>query len=243
MATDYDDEYATCTRTFATLLMHGDDLDPAKVTAVLGLEPSRSHSKGQIMYKGKNHVHRTGFWSLSTQDSLSSRDLRRHLDWLLDAFEPRASALASFRESGFSCAVSCFWEGPNYGGPTFSPSQSRRLAALDLEFWVSFYDIVPEPSCVEARLIEPLTRRLKTAGVSPQDLAAELSTLYSLSAQTLESIEFLIPRPDEVDSGMEEAPSFDEWQLGLVSDLAKRWREVRSLPLNVLRSFDEEAQS
>jgi hypothetical protein len=243
VATDYVDDYPTCTRTFASLLIHGDALVPDDVTSALGLEPTRSHTKGQLISNGRPEVRKGGFWGLSTRDSVTSRDLRRHLDWLLDIFEPRADTLSAFRESGFTCAVSCFWEGPNTGGPTFSPSQAGRLAALDLEFDVDFYSVVPDPPSVEARLLEPLTHRLATTTACAASLARDLGVLYSISAQTIEDVEHLIPSRQERAWGLVDDAPFDEYQLRLISALAERWRDANRMEMKALESFGVNAAS
>ena len=47
MITPYDDGYATCERTLATLRVYGDDLDPAVLTERLGIAPTSSQKKGE----------------------------------------------------------------------------------------------------------------------------------------------------------------------------------------------------
>lgn len=143
--TPYDDEYPTCERTTATLLVYTGDLEASCVTERLGIEPSEVRRRGERIAGGLRGTRVTPLnaWFLTSEGQTTSRDLRRHLDWLLDQIEPAAVQLAELqRESGVTMAVQCIWWSAHaQGGPTLWPEQMRRLAALDLEchFDISFY--------------------------------------------------------------------------------------------------------
>lgn len=143
--TPYDDGYATCERTLATLRIYGHDLDPSQITNRLGIEPTRSQRGGEVFTNsiGQQRIANLGGWFLSSEGQVDSRDLRRHLDWLLNLLGPRAEALRSIQAiDGVWMDVNCIWWSKHGdGGPTLSPEQVRGLADLDLEcgFEIAFY--------------------------------------------------------------------------------------------------------
>ena len=58
--------------------MVGDDLDPAAVTARLGVEPAAAHHRGELIRRGRQQVPaRTGSWSFSLGTEQAD-------DWNLD---------------------------------------------------------------------------------------------------------------------------------------------------------------
>ena len=71
---------------------------------------------------------------------VESRDVRRHLDWLLSRIDPRADAIHSLRSDGCRMDVSCFWvSASGHGGPSVLPAQMGPLARLGLELWFDIY--------------------------------------------------------------------------------------------------------
>lgn len=143
--TAYDDAYPTCERTLAELLIYPGDLEPRWITRRLGVEPTVTAIKGELKTNsmGRTRVVPKNRWQLSSEGKISSLDLRRHLDWLLDKVEPgRDGLLALQRAPGMRMGVNCIWWSAHaQGGPTLWPVQMRRLADLNLEcgFDISFY--------------------------------------------------------------------------------------------------------
>ena len=79
-------------------------------------------------------------WFLTSEDEIDSRDVRRHIDYLLDKIEGKADSLVSIRESGGSADIMCFWvSAAGQGGPSLWPTQMAKLAELDLEIWFDIY--------------------------------------------------------------------------------------------------------
>lgn len=139
----YDDDYGTCARAHATLLIYPVRTDPEAITGRLGIEPSSWQRKGGPIAGGLGRapgVAEIDLWSLSTRGRIESRDSRRHVDWLLDQVEGKAAILRSLQEEGARMAVSCYWlSRSGHGGPTISPGQMRRLGALNIELWFDVY--------------------------------------------------------------------------------------------------------
>src|SRR5437879_1735146 len=88
--------------TFATLRFSGDQLDPARVTAILGVEPTTAYRKGEVYRRNSGHEvrGRTGVWYLSTRRSVHSNDLADHFRRLVAVICPegRADHIAALRE-------------------------------------------------------------------------------------------------------------------------------------------------
>jgi hypothetical protein len=141
----YDDDYETCERTVAKLRIYGVALDLKKVTEHLCVEPSSSHS-GKNDSGGRVGASRPeqSAWILSSEGHVASKDLRRHLDWLLDQIAPAAEGLRLVQSmEGVTTNVNCvWWSASGDGGPVLWPKQMRRLAELDLEcsFDFAFYE-------------------------------------------------------------------------------------------------------
>lgn len=129
----YDDDYATCEETYATLRIYPGEVAPERVTERLGLDPSetqRTTRAGRPL----------NGWFLSTEGAVQSRDLRSHLDWLLDRLEGSGAALRELVQAGAKVDVSCYWlSAGGHGGPTLTPRQMARLAELQLDCWFDVY--------------------------------------------------------------------------------------------------------
>jgi hypothetical protein len=77
----YRDDYPTCEETYATLCIYRDDLEPNVVTERLGVSPSKTQRKGETGLLDSVPV---GGWFLSSKGHVESRDVRRHIVWVLD---------------------------------------------------------------------------------------------------------------------------------------------------------------
>lgn len=144
----YDDMYATCSRTHATLRVFL--VDPDSVTRALGLEPSRIQRKGEP-WKTRRGWSRTRArhhaWFLTSEKQVCSRDCRRHVDWLLDRVEPVREVLEFLQREGAEIDVACFWESAvGHGGPTLSAAAMRRLGEFGIPLWFDiYYSSVADP--------------------------------------------------------------------------------------------------
>jgi hypothetical protein len=127
----------SCSRTFATLRLSNDDLDPDLVTSRLGVVPTLCFRRGDPTAHGGTH--RIGGWRLSTEP-LSSLDVCDHIDQLLDQIEPVRPALEELRHEGVRQDVFCYWAtSSGQGGPEIGVSQMRRLADCGLALSFDIY--------------------------------------------------------------------------------------------------------
>ena len=132
-------DYPTCQRTYATFRVYPASLDPADVTARLGIEPSDWQRRCESRKPGGRPAKLHG-WFLSSDGVVKSRDVRRHLDWLLSRIAPRAAAIHALRSDGCRMDVSCFWvSASGHGGPSVLPAQMGPLVQLGLELWFDVY--------------------------------------------------------------------------------------------------------
>lgn len=129
----YDDDYATCFGTHATLLVYlADGFD------------------GEGINIGSGFTLRTTDvprFELESEGTVESRDIRRHIDWLLDAAGAERDDLRQLREAGCELVAWIFWVSRyGHGGPTLRADQMSRLGELgfELSFDLYFDDSTPE---------------------------------------------------------------------------------------------------
>ena len=135
----YDDDYATCVKTFAWLRVMSEGLEPDDVTAILGLTPSRVQRRGELPRPTAKRPLEKGGWFLESVDHVESRDARRHLDWLLERLRDKADAIAQLKAQGNLVDLCIRWDSVGHGGPTLDPRQMTELGALDVELWFDVY--------------------------------------------------------------------------------------------------------
>lgn len=137
-ASSYDDEFATCTKTYATLAIHKPDLDADVVRQTLGWAQASRDSASESHQLSSRAAEAAGDrLFLSSEGSVSSRDLRRHVDWLLAHIARGPDAIRQLRDSGYELYVSAYWMSAfGHGGPILSAELMRALGAfgLDLDF-------------------------------------------------------------------------------------------------------------
>lgn len=138
----FDDEYPSCLDTYATLRVFSEKSTAAEIAAALGLSATESFSLGDPI--GTNgHARRHSGWLLSTKGSVTSRDGRRHLAWLLERLKNRKDRLESLRETGAELDISCYYLSVGQGGPVMSSEQMSELGQLGLDVWWDIY-FVPD---------------------------------------------------------------------------------------------------
>lgn len=144
--TPYDDNYPTCERTCAKLLIYPSSMDPDLITARLKIVPTQVSKKGEVWRTARGHE-RTwplNAWFISSEDKVESKDVRRHLDWRLDQLQPVKGSLLEMQSMPeMKMSIECvWWSAHGQGGPTLWPEQMQRMAELGLEcgFDIAFFD-------------------------------------------------------------------------------------------------------
>ena len=110
-------------KTYASLRVMGDDLNPEQVTRILRTVPSIAYAKGEQYKAGKNniteHPGRTGLWLFSTDGIVASDNLHHHLFYILGILVPGRQDVAPLAhlhglltyQKGLQADVACFWHG------------------------------------------------------------------------------------------------------------------------------------
>ncbi len=98
--TPIDDEYETCERTTAVLRIGRGAMSPSRVTELLGVTPTSVTVSGEggIPLGGAVRLGKSNVWVLSSEGFVASKDLRRHVDWILATVYPSKSALFSLQD-------------------------------------------------------------------------------------------------------------------------------------------------
>ena len=133
-------------KAFVTLRFAGDDLDPADISVILPVEPTRAHRKGEEFFAGEHAGKlrgRTGIWFLATDKLVDSDDLADHLAYVNQLLYPkpidkrRIEKLRERLERTHSAAhVTCFWRGDRGEEPPKIPTEFEsaiKPLAADIE--------------------------------------------------------------------------------------------------------------
>jgi hypothetical protein len=140
----YSDEYPPCARCYASLGIYHATLNPEAISSLLGIQPTKSWQRGEIRNpRSRNSApSKFGGWVLRTRGVVESRDVRRHIDWLIDQVQMRGEVFRSLQAEGYRTGIRCFWMAATENGgrgPTLSPVSMVRMAALGLELSFDFY--------------------------------------------------------------------------------------------------------
>jgi len=129
-------------KAFVTLRFAGDDLDPAEISAVLPVAPTRAHRKGEEFFAGPQSgrlLGRTGIWFLATDRLVPSDRLDDHFALVGQLLCPetgdggRIRRLHDILDRTHSRAhFTCFWRGEPGETPPEIPDWFKSLAA-DIE--------------------------------------------------------------------------------------------------------------
>jgi Domain of unknown function (DUF4279) len=127
----YVHDYPSCSRTYATLCIYHDRLEPKQITAIIGLKPDRVVRKGDPALKST--IPANG-WFLTTQGRTDSKDLRFHIALLTRKLIQRKKDLNALKKKGCMLKLMCLWESASgNGGPYFDHTFLRELTALPLD--------------------------------------------------------------------------------------------------------------
>lgn len=136
--TPYDDDFPTCRKTFSTLRIFSDTLQPEFISTTLGITPTDKFVKGDLHGNGRFSRKFNG-WLLSSEHAIDSKDSRKHVNWLVSVVANRETELKTLREMGAEIDISCLWISSGQGGPIMSPLQMKELCRLELEIWWDIY--------------------------------------------------------------------------------------------------------
>ena|SRR5437762_930997 len=134
---------------FATLRFRGDRLDPDRITAILGVAPTRAYRRGERYFAGPRAGHvtgRTGVWVLATDSVVGGAELDRHLEHLVELVFRGPGGAKRLRQlhelmsrDRVEADVSCFWRGgPGARPPVVPRDLISKLDQLPAEIETDF---------------------------------------------------------------------------------------------------------
>lgn len=131
---EYDDAYASCDKTYATLRIYTGEQSPQSVSAALGIHPTK------LLLKDESRARLNG-WLLSSEGVVESRDVRRHVDWIIEQISGVETALLELQQQpNVWMDVFCYWlSSQGQGGPSLNPKQMECLARLNLKIGFDCY--------------------------------------------------------------------------------------------------------
>jgi hypothetical protein len=117
----------------ASVSVYGDDLDPDFWTSYFDCVPDRSLIKGveRLTHKGlpSGFAARTGMWSISSKEVVTSNDLTPHIEYLVSKLLlPRPDLLKLLEQRGETMRCFCYWA--NYSGDRIPVIDPRLEAAI-----------------------------------------------------------------------------------------------------------------
>ena len=124
-------------RAYASIRFLGDRLQPERISAILGAEPTMAYRKGEIFKRSRGHEvrGRTGLWLLSSRRQSNSIELKAHFAYLLDVLFPGGDRKiveplrALMREEGLEADIGCFWYGERGAEPPVISEEIRAAFA------------------------------------------------------------------------------------------------------------------
>lgn len=113
---------------------------------MLGIQPTKAYNAGERVFSPsgrRSRIAPRSVWKLESEQFVESKDLRHHLDWLLNILRAHSEGLKRVQAlPGVTMVVKCRWySAVGHGGPALWPKQMAVLAELDLElaFEIQFH--------------------------------------------------------------------------------------------------------
>lgn len=136
---------------FATLRFVGDALDPDEISKTLGQRPKRAYLKGgryKTSPRGPELSGKTGLWYLSTDDLISSNNLKDHVGLLIRLISPFGDDGRNLRQlreimdkRNLQAHLTLFWRGPpGAERPSISSAETAVFRRLQADIETDFDD-------------------------------------------------------------------------------------------------------
>jgi hypothetical protein len=129
-------------RNYASFRLSGNELDPERITRLVGVEPWHAHSQGDpSSTAAAARVYPTGVWVVSSQGSVDEwASLDDHISFLLDLLAPvTAEVNAEIRRNDLTADFFCYVQIQSGAGPVISHPVLSRLAELSASLSLDFY--------------------------------------------------------------------------------------------------------
>lgn len=136
-------DYETCAECYVRLMIFSGEFHPDEITKLLQIQPTVANFAGEKVTnsRGLTREVKDSMWFLSTESNISSKDIREHIDWLVETIYPHRESLSKIQEmDGVKVTLKCVWFSLlGHSGPVLWPEQMRALADLDLELSFDIY--------------------------------------------------------------------------------------------------------
>jgi hypothetical protein len=130
-----------CAECFASLRLYGDSLNPEEITRLLQMNPSDAAVKGEDSKSssGKSRQAPTGRWILGTDGKLTSTNLEKHIEWILDRLASTGIKIDDLPGVERADIFGYWASASGHGGPGFSSELMGRLAEAHLPLGLDIY--------------------------------------------------------------------------------------------------------
>lgn len=126
-----------CYECYAQLLIYPGEVHPDEVSDALNLEATKVNVIGDTLTNSLGRVReiKLAGWFLSSECYVKSKDLREHLNWLLDKLNPVSDELKKLQNiDNVTMTLCCVWRSRyGHGGPVLWPEQMKNISDLNLE--------------------------------------------------------------------------------------------------------------
>ncbi|CDG89175.1 DUF4279 domain-containing protein [Xenorhabdus bovienii] len=141
-------DYPTCDECYAKLMIYPEYIHPDEVSSLLQLEPTKKNIVGTKITSssGRTREIKIAGWLLSSENYVNSKDIRDHLDWLLNKISKSSEGLKQLQNTDkVTMRIDCVWRSIAWhGGPTLWPEQMKIMSDLGLECSFDIYFVGEE---------------------------------------------------------------------------------------------------
>ncbi|WP_237142816.1 DUF4279 domain-containing protein [Pseudomonas lurida] len=130
-------DYETCAECYVRLMIYPGERHPDEITNIMQVRPTLINVAGEKITnsRGLTREVKNSGWFLSSEGYVLSKDLREHIDWIVEKISPHRESLRTVQKiDGVKITLKCVWFSLlGHSGPVLWPEQMRALADLDLE--------------------------------------------------------------------------------------------------------------
>ncbi len=122
------------------------DLDPDEVSLALKMKPTRSARRGDERRNPRGTLlspHKEGWWELSTEGKVESKEINQHLEYLLTRLLPHRETILSFANGG-ETFFDVLWETAYFhggNGPILTTQSIKGMAELNAGIGFDIYRV------------------------------------------------------------------------------------------------------
>lgn len=129
---------------WAVLRIYSGTISSKEITDRLGVTPTEVVTKGVCPRLNSPPAEKHA-WLLSSEELVSVRDARAHLDAILDPLMGAKDELIELTAlPDVKASVQLYWWALEGSSPVFWPEQMAKLAELGLEFTIQFVQVDPD---------------------------------------------------------------------------------------------------